>query len=110
MVHRIWQENGLAPHRFRQFKLSNDPAFAAKVEDVVGLYVDPPDHAVVLSIDEKSQIQPRQQAVWIGVEKGPRLGVGPLGRTEIRRRLHLRRSRCQETSAGHWIEPNRACR
>jgi transposase len=62
MVHRIWQENGLAPHRFRQFKLSNDPAFAAKVEDVVGLYVDPPDHAVVLSIDEKSQIQPRQQA------------------------------------------------
>lgn len=57
MVHRIWQENGLAPHRFRQFKLSNDPAFAAKVEDVVGLYVDPPQHAVVLSIDEKSQIQ-----------------------------------------------------
>jgi transposase len=57
MVHRIWQENGLAPHRFRQFKLSNDPAFAAKVEDVVGLYVDPPTHAVVLSIDEKSQIQ-----------------------------------------------------
>jgi len=41
MVHRIWQENGLAPHRFRQFKLSNDPAFATKVEDVVGLYVDP---------------------------------------------------------------------
>ena len=57
MVHRIWQENGLAPHRFRQFKLSNDPAFASKVEDVVGLYVDPPPHAVVLSIDEKSQIQ-----------------------------------------------------
>ena len=57
MVHRIWQENGLAPHRFRQFKLSNDPAFASKVEDVVGLYVDPPQHAVVLSIDEKSQIQ-----------------------------------------------------
>ena len=57
MVHRIWQENGLAPHRFRQFKLSNDPAFAAKVEDVVGLYVDPPHHAVVLSIDEKSQVQ-----------------------------------------------------
>ena len=57
MVHRIWQENGLAPHRFRQFKLSNDPAFATKVEDVIGLYVDPPAHAVVLSIDEKSQIQ-----------------------------------------------------
>jgi transposase len=56
-VHRIWQENGLAPHCFRQLKLSNDPAFAAKVEDVVGLYIDPPQHAVVLSIDEKSQIQ-----------------------------------------------------
>jgi hypothetical protein len=41
MVHWIWQENGLAPHRFRQFKLPNDPAFASKVEDVSGLYVDP---------------------------------------------------------------------
>jgi transposase len=56
-VHRIWQEAGLAPHRVRRFKLSTDPAFAEKVEDVVGLYVDPPAHAVVLSIDEKSQIQ-----------------------------------------------------
>jgi transposase len=56
-VHEIWREHGLAPHRFRRFKLSKDPAFAAKVEDVVGLYVDPPRHAVVLSIDEKSQIQ-----------------------------------------------------
>jgi transposase len=56
-VHVIWREAGLVPHRWRQFKLSNDPAFADKVEDVVGLYVDPPEHAVVLSIDEKSQIQ-----------------------------------------------------
>ena len=56
-VHVIWCEAGLVPHRWRQFKLSNDPAFAEKVEDVVGLYVDPPEHAVVLSIDEKSQIQ-----------------------------------------------------
>jgi len=56
-VHRIWQEAGLAPHRVRRFKLSNDPAFSQKVEDVVGLYVDPPAHAVVLSVDEKSQIQ-----------------------------------------------------
>ena len=47
----------LQPHRVRTFKLSNDAAFAAKVRDVVGLYVDPPAHAVVLSIDEKSQIQ-----------------------------------------------------
>src|ERR1700730_14973052 len=48
---------GLAPHRIRTFKLSNDPKFAAKVRDIVGLYVDPPAHAVVLSVDEKSQIQ-----------------------------------------------------
>jgi transposase len=56
-VHRIWQEAGLAPHRLRRFKLSTDPAFADKLEDVVGLYVDPPRHAIVLSLDEKSQVQ-----------------------------------------------------
>ena len=56
-VQRIWAAHGLQPHRVRTFKLSNDPAFAAKVRDVVGLYVDPPAHALVLSVDEKSQIQ-----------------------------------------------------
>jgi transposase len=56
-VQRIWTAHGLQPHRVRTFKLSTDPAFAAKLRDVVGLYVDPPAHAVVLSIDEKSQIQ-----------------------------------------------------
>jgi transposase len=56
-VQRIWKAHGLAPHRVRQFKLSKDPAFATKLKAVVGLYVDPPAHAVVLSIDEKSQIQ-----------------------------------------------------
>jgi len=56
-VQRIWRSHGLAPHRVRQFKLSNDPKFAAKLRDVVGLYIDPPAHAVVLSVDEKSQIQ-----------------------------------------------------
>jgi transposase len=56
-VHAIWKAHGLAPHRWRQFKLSNDPAFVEKLTDVVGLYVAPPAHAVVLSIDEKSQIQ-----------------------------------------------------
>jgi transposase len=54
---RIWRTHGLQPHRIRQFKLSNDPQFAAKLRDIVGLYVDPPAHAVVLSVDEKSQIQ-----------------------------------------------------
>jgi transposase len=56
-VQRIWRKHGLQPHRMRQFKLSNDPQFAAKLREIVGLYVNPPDHAVVLSIDEKSQIQ-----------------------------------------------------
>jgi transposase len=56
-VQRIWRAHGLAPHRVRQFKLSNDADFVAKLRDVVGLYVDPPAHAIVLSVDEKSQIQ-----------------------------------------------------
>jgi transposase len=56
-IQGIWKSHGLAPHRWRQFKLSRDPAFAEKLHDVVGLYVAPPAHAVVLSIDEKSQIQ-----------------------------------------------------
>jgi transposase len=56
-VRRIWRFHGLQPHRFRQFKLSSDPNFVGKLRDVVGLYVDPPAHAIVLSVDEKSQIQ-----------------------------------------------------
>ena len=49
--------HGLQPHRTRQFKLSNDPRFVDKLRDVVGLYVDPPAHAIVLSVDEKSQFR-----------------------------------------------------
>jgi transposase len=56
-VRRIWKAHGLQPHRVRQFKLSNDPKFTEKLRDVVGLYVNPPAHAIVLSVDEKSQIQ-----------------------------------------------------
>ncbi len=56
-VRRMWKAHGLQPHRCRQFKLSNDPDFVDKLRDVVGLYVDPPAHAIVLSVDEKSQIQ-----------------------------------------------------
>jgi transposase len=56
-VQRIWRAHGLQPHRVRQFKLSRDWQFVEKLRDVVGLYVDPPAHAVVLSVDEKSQIQ-----------------------------------------------------
>jgi len=56
-VQRIWAAHGLEPHRIRTFKLSRDPQLAERLKDVVGLYVDPPAHAVVLSVDEKSQIQ-----------------------------------------------------
>jgi transposase len=56
-VQRIWHAHKLQPHRIRTFKRSRDPEFATKLVDIVGLYVDPPEHAVVLSIDEKSQIQ-----------------------------------------------------
>jgi transposase len=56
-VGRIWREHGLKPHLCRTFKLSRDPQFAEKVRDIVGLYLSPPEHAIVLSCDEKSQIQ-----------------------------------------------------
>jgi transposase len=56
-VQRILREHGLKPHLTRTFKVSNDPAFAAKVKDIVGLYMNPPEKAIVLSVDEKSQIQ-----------------------------------------------------
>jgi transposase len=56
-VQRIWAAHDLQPHRIRTFKRSNDPDFAAKLEDIVGLYMAPPKHAIVLSVDEKSQIQ-----------------------------------------------------
>ena len=56
-VHRIWGAFGLQPHRVESFKLSSDPLFVAKVRDIIGLYLDPPERALVLCVDEKSQIQ-----------------------------------------------------
>jgi transposase len=56
-VQRIWKKHKLQPHRVESFKFSNDPQFARKVRDIVGLYMNPPDKAIVLSVDEKSQIQ-----------------------------------------------------
>jgi transposase len=62
MVGRIWRTFGLKPHVSRSFKMSPDPQFVAKVRDVVGLYMNPPNNAVVLSFDEKSQIQALERA------------------------------------------------
>ena len=56
-VHRIWRAFSLQPHRSETFKLSTDPLFVEKVRDIIGLYLDPPDRALVLCVDEKSQIQ-----------------------------------------------------
>jgi transposase len=56
-VRRIWHQHGLKPHLTRTFKLSNDPQFAEKLEAIIGLYLNPPEHAIVLCADEKSQIQ-----------------------------------------------------
>lgn len=57
MVHRLWQRFDIQPHRVEKFKLSKDPRFDEKVHDIVGLYLNPPDRALVLCVDEKSQIQ-----------------------------------------------------
>ena len=57
IVHRVWQRHDVQPHRVQRFKLSRDPHFEEKVRDIVGLYLNPPDRALVLCVDEKSQIQ-----------------------------------------------------
>ena len=57
MVHRVWQEAGLKPHRLERYMASNDPDFERKAADIIGLYLDPPQHAAVFSVDEKTAIQ-----------------------------------------------------
>src|SRR6202020_2777410 len=82
-VQRIWRAHGLQPHRVRQFKLSNDPKFVDKLRDVVGLYVDPPAHAIVLSVDEKSQIQALDRTKpGLPLKKG---GAGTMTHDYVRR-------------------------
>lgn len=56
-IRRVWKAHGLKPHRVETFKVSRDPEFVAKLEDIVGLYLNPPEHALVLCCDEKSQVQ-----------------------------------------------------
>src|SRR5215472_11855106 len=69
-VQRIWRAHKLQPHRLRTFRRSRDPGFAGKLTDIVGLYVDPPAHAVVLSIDEKKDCQEFRAAVGHDRRKG----------------------------------------
>ena len=56
-IGRIWRQHGLKPHRVQTFKVSNDPQFESKLIDIIGLYTNPPEHAVIFSVDEKSQVQ-----------------------------------------------------
>ena len=91
-IQRIWSAHGLKPHVTRTFKLSNDPDFVKKLRDIVGLYLNPPDRALVLSVDEKSQIQAldrTQPALPLG--KGGRQGadgqaMGGFGRQRAQKR------------------------
>ena len=93
-VQRIWHAHGLQPHRVQQFKLSNDPKFIDKLRDVVGLYVDPPAHAIVLSVDEKAQIQALDpHAARPADEEGPRRHDDPRLQTTWHNDA-VRRSRC----------------
>lgn len=81
-VGRIWRAFGLAPHKSETFTLSNDPLFVDKVRDIVGLYLNPPDHAVVLCVDEKSQVQALNRSQ-------PLLPILP-GRPESRTHTYVR--------------------
>ena len=113
-VQRIWQAHGLKPHRVETFKVSRDKNFAAKVADVVGLYLNPPDKALVLCVDEKSQIQALDRTQpGLPMKKGRALAQH--GRAVLRRdhpqphpprRLHKRR-RPQERDHGLSRPPQR---
>jgi transposase len=88
-VRNIWKTHGLAPHRRRSFKRSNDPAFAEKPHDVVGLSAAPPAHAIVLSVDEKSQIQALdrpQPGLPFKKRRGATMTISPTARPRCSRR------------------------
>ena len=71
-VRRIWHSHGLKPHRVESFKISNDPEFADKLQDIVGLYLNPPEHALVLCVDEKNPDQAHgSYPTWPAAEAQP---------------------------------------
>src|SRR4030081_2595037 len=89
-IRRMWAAFGLQPHRSQTFKLSNDPLFVDKVRDIVGLYLSPPNRALVRSIDEKSQIQAldREQPVLTMMPGGPNVGLGVRHRQMLQPSTH----------------------
>jgi hypothetical protein len=93
-VSRIWRAFGLKPHLRETFKFSTDPYFVEKVRDVVGLYLSPPDRAIVLSVDEKSQVQGLHDHLHLGVppkvlDVGPRRGEAVCVRSHVEHRRLL---------------------
>ena len=70
-VRRVWHEHGLKPHLVKTFKVSNDPQFAEKLDDIIGLYVNPPEHALVLSRREKPNPGARPHPAGVAAEEGP---------------------------------------
>ena len=92
MVSRVWRAFGLQPHRQETFKLSNDPAFVDQGRDVVGLYLRPPDRALVLSVDEKPQIQALERTA----------PVLPLRPGQPERHTHDYKRLARSTSLRHW--------
>ena len=103
-VRRIWRAHGLKPHLSRSFKVSNDPQFAEKLADVVGLYLNPPEHAIVLSVDEKSQIQALDRTQpGLPIKKGrcgtmTTRGMEPRLYSPLSTRLTVVSSRCATTA------------
>ena len=110
-VQRVWKEHGLKPHLIRPFKLSNDPKFTEKVVDIVGLYLNPPDKAVVLCVDEKSRIQAlRSYATGPADEEGPRAQTMTHdykrnGTTTLFAALDVKTRRGHRTSVCHATAP-----
>ena len=88
LIHEIWQKYDAQPHRVERFKLLNDPRFEERVRDIVGLYLNPPDHDLVLCVAEKSQIQALEAATpgreRGRAEAGARRGVSPRAATRTR--------------------------
>ena len=93
-VSRIWRSHNIKPHRTETFKLSRDPRFLEKLTDVIGLYLNPPDQAIVLCVDEKSQIQALQRTQpGLPLKKG-RCGAMTHDYQDMERRLCSRRWTC----------------
>src|ERR1700687_2101360 len=125
-VHRVWKEAGLKPHRLERYMASDDPEFEAKAADIIGLYLNPPQHAAVFCVDEKTAIQALDRldpvAAFAGPRRAPRLrilparnsvaicGPGHRGRTGSRQeRRTPHQSRLRRFSEGsHFTLPARA--